>query len=78
MFLAGREVRPRPEERDSLESRLRASKTKQRHVLRARIVLMAAEGCSTRAIARELGILPRTASLSRIRFAETGLDGLAD
>ena len=58
--------------------RLRAPRTKQRHVLRARIVLMAAEGCSTRAIARELGILPRTAGLWRIRFAETGLDGLAD
>jgi transposase len=61
-----------------LEARLRAPTTEQRHVLRARIVLLAAEGLASRAIAREVGIMPRTASLWRIRFAECGLDGLAD
>lgn len=39
---------------------------------------MAAEGRSTRSIARELGTMPRTVSLWRIRFAEAGLAGLAD
>ena len=36
------------------------------------------DGEASRAIARELGVMPRTASLWRIRFAEAGLDGLAD
>jgi len=61
-----------------LEARVRAPTTEQRHVLRARIVLLAAAGVASRAIARELGVMPRTASLWRIRFAEAGLDGLAD
>lgn len=61
-----------------LEARLRAPTTEQRHALRARIVLLAADGLASRAIARDLGIMPRTASLWRIRFAESGLDGLAD
>lgn len=61
-----------------LEGRVRAPTTEQRHVLRARIVLLAADGLASRAIARALDIMPRTASLWRIRFAEGGLDGLAD
>jgi transposase len=78
MFPAAREVRLGPAERAALEARLRAPTTEQRHVLRARIVLLSAEGLATRAIARELGVMPRTVSLWRIRFAEAGLDGLAD
>ena len=45
---------------------------------RAQIVLLAAAGVSTRAIARKLDTLPRTVSTWRIRFAETGLLGLDD
>jgi hypothetical protein len=41
----------------------------QRALLRARFVLMAAEGRSTRAIARELKTMPRTISGWRARFA---------
>jgi transposase len=78
MFPAAREVRLRPEERALLEARLRAPTTEQRHVLRARIVLLAADGGSTRSIARELGTMPRTVSQWRIRFAEAGLVGLDD
>lgn len=78
MFPVAREVRLTPEERAVLEARLRAPTTEQRHALRARIVLLAADGLASRAIARDLGIMPRTASLWRIRFAEAGLDGLAD
>jgi transposase len=47
-------------------------------VLRAWIVLLAADGVSTRAIARELGTMPRTVSQWRIRFAEAGIAGLDD
>ena len=50
----------------------------QRQVLRARIVLMAAAGSATRAIARDLGVMPRTVSLWRNRFADEGLGGLEE
>lgn len=61
-----------------LEALVRAPTTEQRAVMRARIVLLAAEGRATRWIARELGVMPRTVSDWRIRFAEQGLAGLAD
>jgi transposase len=70
------EVRLRPEERAVLEARLRAPTTAQRDVQRARIVLLAADGRSTRSIARELKTMPRTVSLWRGRFAREGLSGL--
>src|SRR5215208_4554200 len=66
MFPDAREVRLGPDERAELEARLRAPTSEQRHVFRARIVLMAAEGLSTRAIARDLGTMPRTVSHWRI------------
>lgn len=72
------EVRLRPEERAVLEARLRAPTTEQRQIFRARIVLLAAEGRSTRSIARELGTMPRTVSGWRGRFAREGLAGLED
>jgi transposase len=78
MFAAAREIRLSPEERAVLEAQLRAPTTEQRHVLWARIVLLASEERSTRAIARELDTMLRTVSHWRIRFAEEGLAGLAD
>lgn len=61
-----------------LEARVRASTTAQRDVLRARIVLLAAEERSTRSIARLLGTTPRTVGQWRGRFAREGLSGLCD
>jgi transposase len=72
------EVRLTPEDRAVLEARLRAPTTPQRDVLRARIVLLAAEDRSTRSIARELRTMPRTVSLWRGRYAREGLAGLAE
>src|ERR1700730_5925484 len=72
------EVRLTPEDRAVLEARVRAPTTEQRDVLRARIILLAAEGCSTRSIARAVGAMPRTVSTWRGRFARKGLAGLAD
>ena len=72
------EVRLTPEDRQVLEGRLRAPTTEQRDVLRARIVLLAAEGRSTRAIAKTVETMPRTVSLWRGRYAREGLAGLAD
>ena len=61
-----------------LEARLRAATTEQRHLLRTRIVLEAADGMGTREIARELETTPTTVSLWRGRFAREGLKGLDD
>lgn len=72
------EVRLRPGDRAVLEARLRAPTTPQRDVLRARIVLLAAQDRSTRSIARELKTMPRTVSLWRGRYAREGLGGLAE
>jgi transposase len=72
------EVRLTPEVRAVLEARLRAPTTQQRDVLRARIVLLAGEGDSTRSIARAVGTMPRTVSVWRGRFAREGLAGLSD
>jgi transposase len=76
MIPEAREVRLTPEERAVLEARCRAPTTAQRDVRRARIVLLAAQGRSTRAIAREVGVRPRVVSTWRRRFADHGLAGL--
>lgn len=72
------EVRLTPEDRAVLEARLRAPTSEQRDVLRARIVLLADQGGSTRSIARAVGVMPRTVSLWRGRYAREGLAGLAE
>jgi transposase len=72
------EVRLRPEDRALLEARIRAPTAEQRDVLCARIVLLAAEGRSTRSIAKSVGVMPRIVSTWRGRFAREGLAGLAD
>ena len=72
------EVRLGRKDRAVLEARLRASTTPQRDVFRARIVLLAAQGRSTRSIARELQTMPRTVSLWRGRYAREGLAGLEE
>jgi transposase len=70
------EVRLTPADRAVLEARVRAPTTEQRDVFRARIILLADEGRSTRSIARRLGTMPRTVSTWRGRFAREGLAGL--
>jgi transposase len=66
------------EERRVLEARVRRPKAEQREVLRARIVLAAAQGEENKLIAERLGIAPNTASKWRKRFFQEGLAGLAD
>jgi transposase len=65
-------------ERDELEAVLRRHGTPQAAALRARIVLLAAEGRTNTAIADRLGIAKHTAGKWRTRFAEARLDGLHD
>ena len=67
-----------PKIRKVLEARCRAPSTPQGDVKRAQIVLLAAEGRSTRSIAKEVGVQPRIVSKWRHRFADHGLAGLND
>jgi transposase len=66
------------EERVTLEGWVRSGTTEQRLVERARIVLLAADGWASRAIAREVGCARGVVSRWRMRFAEGRLAGLAD
>ena len=45
---------------------------------RARIVLLAADGLASRAIARKVGVMTGVVSVWRTRFAASGIDGLKD
>ena len=78
MILKARKVRLQPKERAVLEARCRTPTMAQRDVRRARIVLLAAMGRSSRSIAAAVGVQPTVASLWRNRFADQGLDGLND
>ena len=62
----------------ALRAIARAPTSEQRLVTRARIVLRSAEGAAIDHVARELGVAVMTVKLWRRRYAEAGLDGLAD
>src|SRR5215211_8843697 len=64
------------EEPAELEGLARSTKTEHRLRQRASIVLMAADGVATRAIARAVRCTIGTASKWRVRFAEHRLAGL--
>jgi transposase len=64
------------EQRAKLETYARGRRTPARLVLRARIVLLAAEGKQNLEIARLLCIVPRTAARWRSRFLCDGITGL--
>jgi transposase len=66
------------EQQGILESWMKASTTEQRMVQRSRIILMAAKGMRTDAIAEDLSIRTATVSKWRTRFAKDGLQGLED
>ena len=66
------------EERDELEGLARSTKSEHRMRQRARIVLLAADGLATRAIARDVGCTIGTASKWRVRYAAHRLAGLEE
>ena len=69
-------------ERETLERWVRRSKTAQALVLRARMILSCAEGCSNTAVGTDLGVSDETVGKWRPRFLERRLerrlDGLSD
>jgi transposase len=64
------------EERTTLERWSRGRRTSARLVLRAKIVLRAAESMMNKEIAQQLKTAPKTVSLWRIRFADSRLAGI--
>jgi hypothetical protein len=78
MIPAAREVHLSRKDRKVLEACYRSPVTLQRDLKRARIVLLAADGRSTRSIAKEVGVQPRIVSLWRHSCADHGLEGLQD
>jgi transposase len=78
MIPEAREVHLSRKDRKVLEACCRSPVTLQRDLKRARIVLLAADGRSTRSIAKEVGVQPRIVSLWRHRYADHGLEGLKD
>lgn len=72
------QVRLTPDGRSELESLSRRASAQSRLVLRARIVLAAADGASNAAIAERLGISVDTVRKWRMRFYRNGFEGLRD
>jgi transposase len=66
------------EERKALEALAGSRKSEARMRDRARIVLLAASGAGSRAIAREVGCTPGTASKWRVRYAGQRMAGLSE
>ena len=66
------------ETRAVLEARVRAAKTPQRDAVRARIVLLAADGVPSRQISQRVGMHESNVALWRKRFLADGLAGLKD
>lgn len=64
------------EDRKTLERWVRMPTAPQRLVLRSRIVLMLAEGCPAREVARRLGVSRPTVGLWRQRYQAEGCDAL--
>src|SRR4029450_345962 len=78
MIPEAREAHLSKKDRKVLEACCRSPVTMQPDLKRARIVLLAAAGRSTRSIAKEVGVQPRIVSLWRHRYADHGLEGLQD
>jgi DDE superfamily endonuclease/Winged helix-turn helix len=66
------------EQRTELQRRVRAGTSFQRDVLRARIILACEQSGSARAVARQIGVHPRTVERWRARVQRHGLAGLQD
>ena len=66
------------EDRDQLDALVRRRSAEQRMVVRARIVLAAADGEENATIAEDLGVALNTVIKWRRRFFEEGMAGLVD
>ena len=67
-----------PEEESTLRMWVGSGKTQERLALRARVILLAAEGLSVKRISGEVALSWQNCMKWRKRFLESGLDGLYD
>jgi transposase len=67
-----------PEDRSELQRRVRSAKTSKRDFLRARIILLRAEGTKQQDVADQLGVSHVIVSKWTRRFMQQGLAGLND
>ena len=67
-----------PEERAELQRRVQAGKTSQRDCIRARIVLLRADGMRQEDVGREVGLSTTSVNKWSQRFSRDGLEGLRD
>src|SRR2546426_4281996 len=72
----GIEVRLGPGDRERLEAVIRSGNSQQKHVWRARIVLLSADGVGTMAIQRQTSKGKPTIWRWQSRFMAEGVDGL--
>src|ERR1700726_1188124 len=72
----GIEVRLGPGDRERLEAVIGSGNSPQKHVWRARIVLLSADGIGTMAIQRQTGKGKPTIWRLQARFMAEGVDGL--
>src|SRR6185369_12435267 len=75
-MMKGIEVRLGPGDRDRLEAVIGSGNSPQKHVWRARIVLLSGEGVGTMAIQRQTGKGKPTIWRWQARFMAEGVDGL--
>lgn len=66
------------QDRAALERRVRATTTPARDLVRARIILLAAQGMRNDRIAQRVGTSPSVVSMWRMRFVHRGMEGLRD
>ncbi len=76
MWTAAQALPLAPRDRELLEALVRGRNTAQKLVLRARIVLGSAQGCSNNQLAKRLGSTRPTVLLWRKRYGEVGITGL--
>jgi len=78
MSLAASPLRVTKGQREQLEAWSRSRVVPHRQVLRARIVLMAADGVANQVIAERLGTSRPSVLKWRARFEDAGMDGLEE
>jgi transposase len=76
MFKRAQKIQLDPEEKINLNRLVKSGKTSQKIVLRAQVILQAAEGISNNASAKKLGVSRPTVILWRQRFLEKRIYGL--
>jgi len=72
------QIKLSPPDRSELQRRVRSAKTSQRDCLRARIILLRADGIKQQDVADELGVSHVIVSKWTRRFMTQGLEGLSD